>query len=220
MFNPQRAVIFDMDGVLLDSYHAHWLSWAQSCSERGIGITPDQYKALFGQSFRAFADALSPRPLSDEELRAWDADKERQYRVIIERDFPAMPGATELIQALHTAGFALGIASSGPRENVECLLRHLSGADCFEATVSASDTRHCKPHPEPFLTCARALGVAPARCVVVEDSVHGLIAARAAGMGTVGITGTCSAAELKPHADLVVASLHELTPEKMAGLLL
>ena len=219
MLNGQRAVIFDMDGVLLDSYQAHWLSWAQSCSERGIGITPDQYKTLFGRSFRAFADALSPRPLSDDELRAWDADKEQKYRDIIERDFPAMPGATELILALHAAGFALGIGSSGPRENVECLLRRLPGADLFKATVSASDTRHFKPHPEPFLTCARMLNTAPARCVVVEDSIHGLTAARAAGMRAIGITGTCSEAELLPHADLVVAALRELTPERMAGLL-
>lgn len=214
----RHAVIFDMDGVLLDSYHAHWLSWVKSCADRGISITPEQYKGLFGRSFRAFADALSPRPLSDGDIHAWYDDKERQYREIITRDFPAMPGASDLIQALHAAGFLLGVGSSGPRGNVDCMLRHLPGAERFKATVSANETRNCKPHPEPFLTCAAALGVEPSCCVVIEDSTHGLKAARAAGMGAVGITGTCSEAELCAQADLVVTALSELTPERVADL--
>lgn len=214
-----RAVIFDVDGVLADSYHAHWVSWVESCAARGITITREAYEQLFGRSFRAFADALSPRPLSDAEIAAWDWEKEQRYRDLVAREFPAMPGAAELVGALHAAGWRLGIASSGPRENVDCLLAHFAGADAFSFTVSAAETKRTKPHPEPFLACAAGLGVAPERCVVVEDSLHGLAAGRAAGMRTVGLTGTCRRSQLEGNADRVVEHLSELGPADFAELL-
>ncbi len=217
--NGRKAVLFDMDGVLVDSYEPHWVSWVESCAARGIAITPRQYDGLFGQSFRSFADALSTRPLSEAELGAWCHEKETRYRQAIEADFPAMAGASKLIRDLHAAGYAMGIASSGPRENVDCVLRLLPAAELFTATVSADDVRHAKPHPDVFLACATRLGVAPAACVVIEDSLHGLHAARAAGMQSVALVGTSQAEELADHADLVVDALRELTPAVMDALL-
>jgi len=129
-----------------------------------------------------------------------------------------MPGASDLLRDLHAAGYRLGVASAGPRANADCLLRRLSGAEFVSATVSADETRFTKPHPEPFLACARALGVAPGACVVVEDSVHGLKGAKAAGMGAVGLVGTSPAAALRAHADLVVNSLTEIGAERIASL--
>lgn len=209
-----RAVIFDMDGVLVDSYQPHWLSWSQTCAERGVSITPEQFAELFGSSFGAFVEALSHRPFSVDELQRWDEEKEARYRAIIEADFPAMPGATALLRELHAEGFRLGVASAGPRANVDCLRRCLPGAELLAATISANDTRRTKPDPEPFLACASLLGVPPEDCVVVEDSVHGLIGAHAAGMHSVGLVGTATEAELRRHADLVVQSLCDLNARR------
>ena len=219
VLNGRRAVLFDMDGVLVDSYEPHWRSWAESCAGRGLLITREHYAELFGQSFRAFADALSDRPLNEAELREWYAEKEGRYRQIVEADFPEMPGASELIRSLHAAGYAMGVASSGPRENVDSLLRLLPAAGLLSAAISADDVRRPKPDPEPFLACAARLGVAPAACVVIEDSIHGLTGARAAGMKSVGVTGTSPADELASYADLVVNSLRELSPAGLGGLL-
>lgn len=213
------AIIFDMDGVLVDSYRPHWRSWQATCATRSLPITEAAYAGLFGRSFRSFVEALCPRPLTEAEIQAWYDEKEELYRDIIERDFPAMDGATDLLGRLAAAGFALAIGSSGPRGNVDCLLRHLPGAAAFAATVSGDDCRHAKPDPEVFLLAARHLGVAPRDCAVIEDSLHGLEAARRAGMASIALTGTCTAEVLSPHADLVVTSLRDLTPPRITALI-
>ncbi len=206
------AVLFDMDGVLLDSYHAHWLSWRDSCARRGIVITAAQYAGLFGQSFRSFTEALHPAPLTAAESEVWHEEKEGGYREIIRCGMPLMPGARDLIRQLDEAGFRLGIASSGPRENVDCLLEHLNGDGRIRASRSAGDVSRCKPHPDVFLACAEALATAPRHCLVVEDSIHGLQGARAAGMATAALTGTATADALTPFADVVIDTLDVLTP--------
>jgi beta-phosphoglucomutase len=207
-----------MDGVLVDSYEPHYVSWADTCSIRGFPVTRENFARLFGRSFRAFAEALSPRPLTESEIKEWYDQKELRYREIIEKDFPEVDGAGALIKKLHDAGFMIGVASSGPRGNVDCLLRHLTHAACIHVTVSADEVTHTKPHPEPFLLCASRLGAKPENCVIIEDSVYGLQAGRNAGMATIALTGTSQEKELSPHADLVVSSLRNLDPDSIRRL--
>lgn len=199
-----------MDGVLVDSYEAHYISWSDSCNIRGFPVTRENFTRLFGRSFRAFADALSPRPLTEAELQDWYDQKESLYREIIEKDFPEIDGAGDLIANLHAAGFKIGVASSGPRGNVDCLLKYLTNAGYISATISANETIHTKPHPDPFLRCAAKLGVPPTNCAIIEDSIYGLQAGRAAGMATIALIGTSSEKELAIYADLVVKSLRNL----------
>lgn len=206
----QYGVIFDMDGVLVDSYEPHYLSWAETCNIRGFPVTRENFARLFGRSFRAFADALSPRPLTETELQEWYDQKETRYREIIEHDFPEIDGAGDLIKNLNDDGILIGVASSGPRGNVDCLLKHLTHAKHIKATVSANETTHTKPHPDPFLRCAAKLGIKPEMCAIIEDSVYGLQAGRTAGMITIALTGTSAKQQLAPYADLVVSSLREL----------
>ena len=212
--SPEKyAVIFDMDGVLVDSYEPHYVSWADTCTIRGFPVTRDNFARLFGRSFREFAVALSPRPLSETEMQEWYDQKELRYREIIEQDFPEIDGAGDLIKNLHDAGFSIGVASSGPRGNVDCLLKHLTNARHISATISADETTHTKPHPAPFLRCAEKLGVKPGNCAIIEDSVYGLQAGRAAGMATIAITGTSPKQALAPYADLVIDSLRQLNAD-------
>lgn len=213
------AVLFDMDGVLIDSYEPHYLSWAETCDKRGVDMSREQYAGLFGRSFLAFTEALCHSPLTEEQKQEWYEEKEARYREIIEERFPETPGAGDLIRDLHRDGIRMGVASSGPRGNVDCLLRHLTHAEYLSCTISGNDTTQAKPHPEPFLLCAGKLGVPPEKCLVVEDSIHGLQAAQAAGMTAVGLVGTAAREELSLYADHVVDSLKELNPDIVKDLI-
>jgi len=206
------AVIFDMDGVLVDSYEPHYLSWVETCKSRGVPLSRRSFKKLFGRPFRFFAETLSPKPLTEREIQEWYDEKEILYREIIERNFPEIDGAADLIKDLHDAGLIIGVASSGPRENVEHLLRRLTNSQYISSSVSAHETKQHKPHPEPFQKCAKKLGVSPARCVIIEDSIHGLQAGRSAGMATIALAGTSSRRKLAVFADIVVTSLRQLNP--------
>ena len=214
-----RAVIFDMDGVLVDSYQAHLHSFEQLGRERGLTMTAEQFSATFGRTSRDIIRNLWGDCVSDQDIPAWDEQKEALYREIIRRDFPAMDGATELLRALHTAGFAMAIGSSGPPENVAAVCECLPGAELISAQVTGMDVTCGKPDPQVFLIAADKLGIAPSHCAVIEDAPAGVQAARRAGMAAVAITGTARREELAEHAHVVVDSLRELTPELIGRLI-
>ena len=214
-----RAVIFDMDGVLVDSYQAHFESWARLGREHGLTMTAEQFSATFGRTSRDIIRNLWGDCVAEKDIPAWDARKEAFYREIIRRDFPAMDGASELISSLVEAGFLLAIGSSGPPENVAVVLHALGGEKHFSASVDASDVTLGKPDPQVFLIAADKLGIAPSHCAVIEDAPAGVQAARRAGMAAVAITGTAGRDTLAEHAHVVVDSLQELSPESIAQLI-
>jgi beta-phosphoglucomutase len=219
--NPNQqhtwGVIFDMDGVLIDSYRAHFLSWQKMLQDHGLDITEEQFAATFGRTNPDIFARLYPS-VKQEQYHALAEEKEAAFREIISADFPAMDGASELIAALHRAGAALAIGSSGPPENLEAVLRELPGGTHFMATTNGSEIARGKPHPEVFLTAARKLGLPPERCVVVEDAPAGVAAGKAAGCAVIALTGTAARQQLA-GADLVVDSLRKLTPEIVKKLL-
>jgi beta-phosphoglucomutase len=212
----RQAVIFDMDGVLVDSYEAHFISWKQMLGSQGIAFTREQFAESFGRTSREIIAENWPEYARDEQtISRWDLQKEQAYRDILRRDFPEMPGAGALIQSLHREGFALAIGSSAPPENLAVVLEGLDHSECFDAKVTGSDVSRGKPDPEVFLKAADALGVSPQRCVVVEDAPAGLEAARRAGMLPVALTGTAPTEALARHAHVVVDSLSQLRPETL-----
>jgi beta-phosphoglucomutase len=213
------GVIFDMDGVLVDSYHAHFASWRQMGRAVGLEMDEAQFAATFGRTTRDIIDFLWGEQFPDADVDAWDARKEAAYREILEDHFPAMDGAPELLAALHEARFRLAIGSSGPPENVELVLRKLPGAEHVAATVTGKEVTHGKPHPEVFLKAAAKLGLEPRCCAVVEDAPAGVEAARRAGMAAIALTGTADRDSLADHAHLVVDSLRELSPKRIAELI-
>jgi beta-phosphoglucomutase len=216
---PARTwgIIFDMDGVLIDSYQAHFEAWQKILPALGLAMTDKQFAPLFGRTNTDILAALFPL-LPPERYPAIDKEKEALFREILLQDFPEMDGAAELIEALDQAGAALAIGSSAPPENVQAVLGKLAFGDKFQATTHGSEIARGKPDPEVFVKTARKIGLPPSMCAVIEDAPAGVAAAKAAACASIALTGTATRLELA-QADLIVDSLRELNPERIRGLL-
>lgn len=212
------GVIFDMDGVIVDSGPSHLASWKQLAGENGLRITDEQFAETFGRPSSEIIRLRWGADLSDQEVSRLDDRKEAIYREIVRGNVPVMAGAVELIRALHADGWKLGIGSSGPPENVRLVIEELGLSAMMAAATDASDVTRGKPDPQVFLIAAERMGVDPARCVVIEDALHGIQAADRAGMKAVALTSTHSASVFA-DADLIVDSLADLSPIRLAGLL-
>ena len=215
-----RGVIFDVDGVLVDSYDAHFQSWRDILSESGLELTEEGFARTFGRTSREIIAQFWGDGVSAAESRAIDDRKEALYRDIVRRSFPAMAGAVELIDALRGAGLALAVGSSAPPENVALSLDGLARRHAFAAVVTGHDVTRGKPDPQVFLLAAQRLGIVPRCCVVIEDAQAGIRAAGAAGMASVALLGTATAEKLRDAgARLTVRSLRELSPALLGELI-
>ena len=214
------GVIFDMDGVLVDTYRAHLESWQMLASEIGRSVTEDQFRPTFGRTSRETVSLLFGDRFDEEQIARFDRRKEELFREIVAGSFPAMPGVGELIEALDNADFLLAVGSSGPPENVELVLANLGVGERFDAVVTGADVRVGKPDPQVFLIAAARLRVPPERCAVVEDAPLGIEAAHAAGSSAIGVVSTGRTRESLRAADLVVDRLEELSPERIEEIIL
>jgi len=206
----RRAALWDMDGTLVDSAEYHWLAWRDTMAREGSAITHEQFLASFGQRNDSILRQWLGEKATPDVIERIGDEKERIYREHVrKRGIEALPGVSDWVHRLHRRGWRQAIASAAPRSNVETILAVLGFGQCFERTVSAEDVHRGKPDPEVFLVAAAKLGVAPERSIVVEDAAHGIEAARAAGMKSIGVSR-----DGKPlKADLVVSSLDRLAPD-------
>ncbi|HEV8632339.1 MAG TPA: HAD family phosphatase [Thermoanaerobaculia bacterium] len=213
------AVLFDMDGVLIDSYEPHLRSWRRLATEEGLPFDAAELAKGFGRTGREAIALYWPGRAS--EAARLDARKEELFRQEIAGCFPAAEGARELVTALADAGFALAVASSGPPENVDLAVDRLGLRSCFGAVVTGRDVPRGKPDPQIFLLAARRLGVPPARCAVIEDAPLGVEAAHRGGMKAVAVLSTGRRAEdfTAVTPERIVRSLRELSPRDFAELL-
>ena len=213
-----EAVIFDVDGVLVDSYHAHFESWKLLGKETGVTLDERQFAESFGRRSREVIRQHWGSSLPEQEVKRLDQRKEGLFREIIERSFPGMDGARELIESLN--GLHVAVGSSAPKENVALVLDRLGVKDRIQAAVTGEDVTRGKPDPQVFQLAAEELGVPADRCVVIEDAVPGIEAARAAGMKVVALVSTGRDASTLRAAgpDLVVRSLRELSAARLRGL--
>jgi beta-phosphoglucomutase len=200
--------------------HAHFQSWRAVAAEEGLALGEGDFATQFGRTNpEIIAVYWGEDRYRDDQVAALGDRKEAAFREILRADFPAMPGARELLRSLRDAGFALAVGSSGPPENVELVLGELGARPLFAAVVTARDVTRGKPDPQVFLIAAERLGVPPERCAVVEDAPAGIAAAKAAGMKSVGLASTGRTREQLAGADLVVDSLAELSPEVLRDLI-
>lgn len=214
------GVIFDMDGVLVDSYVAHFQSWKETAELFGQKLTEEEFAGTFGQTSPSIIQQLwGPAALTQEQMVEFDRIKEQRYREIVQRDLPVMPGVKDLIMALKQAGVELAVGSSGPPENVALALEALGVRALFSAVVTGRDVQHGKPDPQVFLLAAERMSIPPRWCVVIEDAPVGVEAARRAGMKSVGLQSPPPRDRDLSHANLVVHSHRELSPKRLRELL-
>ncbi len=201
------AILWDMDGTLVDSEEYHWLSWRDTMTAEGIPLTRDQFMESFGQrNDTILARWLGPDAPAERVQRIGDTKEELYRKLVREGGLAPLPGAAEWVKHLHRDGWAQAIASSAPRANVAAVLEVIQMGGYFQAVVSAEDVTKGKPDPQVFLTAASRLGIPPPRCIVVEDVPAGVEAARRAGMRSIGVRHNGPPLA----ADLAVTSLADL----------
>ncbi len=202
------AVLFDLDGVLVDSRAQHLEAWHQFAKQRGIDVPAGYFGRTFGMRNDAILGGLI-EGASPDELRRRADDKERLFREIIDATgLKPLPGARELLDFLQKEDIPRAVVTSTPRANLDMILAALKVAGCFQALISEEDVSKGKPDPEGFLLGAKRLAIAPHSCVVIEDAPAGVQAAKAGGMRAIAVTTTHPAPDLAA-ADLVVESLAE-----------
>lgn len=213
------AIIFDMDGVLVASGPAHAKSWELAAKKHGLEVDGATFTATFGRPSRDIIRIIWGADTSDEQIAEIDGVKEFLYRQLISGMVPLTVGVREVLAAFVAEGYPLAVGSSGPKENIDLVLDETGLRSHFIAVVNGFDIEHGKPAPDCFLLCAERMGVAPETCLVIEDAPVGIEAANAAGMKSVGLTGTHPAEPLHAAgATEVVDDLRHVTPELAARL--
>jgi beta-phosphoglucomutase len=216
-----RAVIWDMDGTLVDTAELHYRAWLKLARDIRKPFSRADFVATFGRRNPDIIHSLFGATLSDQEVHEIGSRKEEYYRAEARHGVSLLKGARKLLSALRKAGFKQGIGSSAPRENLHLILELTNVRPFFSTIVSMEDTDRGKPDPQVFLLAASRLDTAPENCLVIEDAAAGIEAARAARMRSIAVTfvGHHSRERLEQAgADLVLNSLQEATIESIQGL--
>src|SRR5579884_2150043 len=210
----QDVAIWDVDGTLVDTAELHFQAWADLARELGKPFSRADFQATFGRRNPEIIDQLFGSHHTSQEVADLGERKEERYRAAAQHGVALLPGVRSLLAGLQEAGFRQAVGSSAPRANLELILRLTGTAAFFSAVVSMEDTQRGKPDPQVFQIAADRLAVPPARCVVFEDAVAGVEAARASGMHCVAVrfVGHHPAERLRAAgADVVVETLEQLT---------
>lgn len=213
-----RGVIFDWDGVVIDSSRAHEESWELLARERGVPLPEGFFMRTFGMRNQQIIPEWFGVQDAGEVQRLGDR-KEELYRDILRRDgIRALPGVVELLRALKQAGIPRVVGSSTPRKNIDTVMDTAGLGGLFDAIVSAEDVTRGKPEPDVFLQAGAKIGRTPAECVVIEDAHVGIEAARRAGMRVIAVATTHPMESLQ-DATLVLPDLSGVgLPELLARL--
>jgi len=184
----KKAIIFDMDGVISDTQIYHSRIWSEVLAKYGINISPEEITLRYAgaKSREVFLKILANHNL-EQKLEEVLREKARLQALWIDKGVMPIEGAPELIKKLFDDGRDLAVASGGGRRTVEFILDTLGLRKYFSVVTTADDVSSCKPSPELFLLAAYLLGRAPNKCIVIEDSRNGMLAARLAGMYCIGL---------------------------------
>ena len=194
---PVSALIFDMDGTMVDSMPFHARSWEAFCRRHGIDLPADE--VLLGATGRTGVECmrvLLGEQLSEADACALVAEKEALYREIFAPVFREVAGFRRFSQAALAQGLKFGVGTAGDRHNIAFTLQHLQLAQAPQVVVGGDEGLRGKPHPDLFLEAARRLGADAADCIVFEDAPFGIESARRAGMRAVAVCTTHGAEEL------------------------
>jgi beta-phosphoglucomutase len=211
-----QAVIWDLDGVILDSANEHRRAWHRLALDEGITFTDEDFWATFGKR----NNDIIPHYwsiTSAEHLQQLADRKETYFREFVRETAAFLPGAEELMRELHNTGFAQALASSTPLVNIALIDELLGLGRYLSALVSGESVAHGKPAPDIFLKAAQELNIPPNACVVIEDAVAGVQAAKAASMYCISVAGERDLPGLRA-ANLMVRDLTEVNVERVRAL--
>ena len=211
-----KAIIFDMDGVIVDSAELHFEAWQKFLAGYNKPHSKQEFSEYFGIANKELFKLLLPKQ-DPRDYPKLDDEKEAIYRELAQTKLNEIKGATDLIRKLYDNSYKLIVGSSGHPQNIEFNLNKLSLEKYFIGFVSNHEVKKGKPAPDIFLKCAQKLNVAPEDCVVIEDAYHGVEAAKRANMKVIAVTTTHSRDKLE-EADMIVDSLNEISIEKINSL--
>jgi HAD superfamily hydrolase (TIGR01509 family) len=213
------AIIFDMDGVLIDSNPFHKIALRQFCKRYGHDLSDEQLKEkIYGRTNKEWITNIFGE-LTPEQLNAYTEEKESLFRELYDKDIRPLNGLIPFLKLLEHHQIPRAIATSAPRTNVDFTFEKTEIGRYFEIVLHDTHVSKGKPNPEIYLKTARAIGMPPSKCVVFEDSISGIQAGKASGARVVGVTTTHRAEELE-DVDLVIDDFVNLSPERVASLVI
>ncbi len=215
-FGKLKAVLWDMDGVLLDSQSAHFIAFREVLAKYEFEVTNAAFKPTFGMTNEQVVRQVSGERFSDKEVALICREKDEQFRQVIAKEAVFLAGVEDWLAEFKQAGIHQALASSGSWENIYTILDALKARPYFDAVVSGEDCAS-KPDPAVFLRAAEKLEVSPSTCLVIEDSIAGIQAAAAASMKCLAVTTTYPLEKL-PQTDLVLPDLAALKVEMLVEL--
>ncbi len=205
-----KAVIFDLDGTLIDNNAYHIEAWKVFYNNIGREFTMDEYtNRMNGRINRDIFNFIFDRPLTSEEIDKYTYEKEKLYRELYAPYIKPIPGLLTLLQQLKDAAIPMAIATSGWPVNIAFMFEHIAIKDYFNDVIDATLVTNSKPDPEIFLKAAAAVSADPANCIAFEDSVAGVRSAKAAGMKVIALTTTHTKQDLA-QADKIIADYTEI----------
>ncbi len=217
----RRAVLWDLDGTIIDTSQVHWRAWNSVMAEEGFDLTWEQFMPSFGQRNDTILRLWLRQDLPDSDVERISDTKEQRYRQILPDQPPQLlPGVEDWLKWLHQAGWRQALATMTPLENIGVIFAVVKTTDgasikeFLDAAVTGNEVQHGKPDPAIFLTAAQRLQVPPERCVVIEDARAGIEAARRAGMRSIAVSP-----EPIHKADRWARSLAEISPSVVEELI-
>jgi len=215
--NHNYAILWDMDGVLVNTGDFHYKAWKKTFDELDVSFSEDQFRVTFGMNNAGILEVICGEKLPpDQEQRISDR-KESLFREAVKGNAKLLPGVESTLKIFSEWNFKQAIASSAPPKNIEVLVQELRIGKYFDAIVSGHDIPG-KPDPAVFLKAAQQIGVSPEKCVVIEDAVAGVEGAKNARMKCVAVT-TTNTAEALSKADLIFDSLVDLKKDSLVKFL-
>ena len=215
--NRLEAVLWDLDGVIADTGDYHYGAWQDVFGKKGVTFTKEDFMRHFGQRHDTIIKFALGDGLSPEEFDTVTEEKQQEYRRVVAENIRALPGAIELIKSLNNHNIKTAIASSAPVENIDIIIKGLKIQDSFQAIAHGTEVDEGKPSPQIFQLAAGKLNVEPGNCVVIEDAIAGVTAAKTAGMKCVAVTNSHPVDKLQ-KADLIVDSLEKVAIDDLKNI--
>lgn len=206
-----ECAIFDLDGVIVDTYLLHRQSWSEICKGFNHNLSDEEFKMIiFGRRAEESVKILFDGKVTEEQVKEIASKVDEIFREVARGRLRQVNGSIEFLRLLKDKGIKTALATSAPFENVKLIFEELGLYGLFDALVTSNDVKQGKPAPDIFVLSSQKLGCKPRECIVFEDSIPGLVSAKSAGMFAVGVETTLTKKELLNYADFSVKDFIEI----------